>query len=175
MSESARPVRSVQTLVMAAFDLIGFVRTTSGLSDEVVADAVDCLYLTIAKAVDGSGGRVVKFLGDGALAVWPPDRADEALAAILELRPRTAEVMAGFGIHTELLCRMHAADVVAGEFGPARSFDTIGKDMFVLFKLPARTVSVSVEAFRRLGPDARALLKKHSEPVVYIPTGDPRP
>jgi class 3 adenylate cyclase len=175
MSESAHPVRSIQTLVLAAFDLVGFVRTTGGLSDEVVADAVDRLYLTIAEAVDGSGGRVVKFLGDGALAVWPPERADEALTAILGLRPRAAEVMARSGIHTELLCRMHAADVVAGEFGPHRAFDVIGKDMFVLFRLPARTVSVSAEAFRRLGPEARALLKKHSEPIVYIPTGDPRP
>jgi hypothetical protein len=41
--------------------------------------------------------------------------------------------------------------------------------------LPARTVSLSAEAFRCLGNGERKPFKKHTSPVVYIPVDDPRP
>ena len=175
MSDSARPVRSTQALVMGAFDLRGFLGAVRGLDDERIADALHAFYLAVADAVNASGGRVVKFIGDGALAVWPPDLADAALEAVIGLRVAAPSVLDPFGITGDLICRMHYGDVVAGEFGPDRTYDVIGNAVFVVFTLPARTLSVSAEAFRRLGSDARGLLKKHTEPVVYIPTGDPRP
>ena len=174
MSESA-PVRSIEPLVMGAFDLKGFVAATRGVEDTRIADAVDALYHAIAEAATASGGRVVKYIGDGALVVWPPDRADDALGALIGLRAGAMALLEPFGIRGDLLCRMHFGEAVAGEFGPNRAYDVIGSDVFVAFTLPARTLSVSAEAFRRLGPESRALLKKHTEPIVYIPTGDPRP
>jgi len=175
MSESARPVRSVDPLVIGAFDIRGFLGAVRGIEDTRIADALDALYLVIDEVVAGSGGRVVKFIGDGALAVWPTDRADDALRAMIELRGRAPAVLDPYGIRCDLICRMHRGDVVAGEFGPGRTYDVIGNDVFVAFTLPARTLSVSAEAFRSLGDAGRALLKKHTEPIVYIPTGDPRP
>ena len=175
MSESARPVRAAEALVLGAFDIKGFLVAVRGVDDTRIADALDALYLVIDGEVGGSGGRVVKFIGDGALAVWPSDRADDALRAMIELRGRALAVLDPYGIRGDLICRMHHGEVVAGEFGPGRTYDVIGNDVFVAFTLPARTLSVSAEAFRKLSPDARALLKKHTEPVVYIPVGDPRP
>jgi len=175
MSESARPVRSIEALVLGAFDLKGFVAATRGLDDARIADALDVLYRAISDAAMGSGGRVVKYIGDGALVVWPPDRADDALRALIGLREGAMALLEPFGIRGDLLCRMHFGEVIAGEFGPNRTYDVIGSEVFVAFTLPARTISVSAEAFRKLGDEARTLLKKHTEPVVYIPTGDPRP
>lgn len=174
MSTSA-PVRSVQRLVMGALDLSGFLRATRGFDDGRLADVVDHVYRSIAAAVTGSGGRVVKYLGDGALAVWPDESADAAVGAALRLRAELAETLAQLGVQSDLVCRIHHGEVVAGEFGPDRSFDVMGSEVFTTFRLPARTLSVSAEAFRRLGPESRSLLKKHTEPVVYIPVGDPRP
>ena len=175
MSESARPVRAIEALVLGAFDIKGFLVAVRGLDDTRIADALDAFYLVTDEIVRGSGGRIVKYIGDGALAVWPPDRADDALQAMIDLRVRSLEAMEPFGIRGELVCRMHHGEVIAGEFGPGRTYDVIGNDVFVAFTLPARTLTVSSEAFRRLGPDSRAVLKKHTEPVVYIPVGDPRP
>lgn len=174
MSTSA-PLRNVQTLVMGAFDLSGFLRATQGFDDRRLADVVDQVYRLIADAVADSGGRVVKYLGDGGLAVWPIERADAAMEAVLRLRSIVGPQLEQLGVRSEMVCRVHAAEVMAGEFGPERSFDVIGSQVFTLFRLPARTVAVSAEAFRKLSPENRALLKKHTEPVVYIPVADPRP
>jgi hypothetical protein len=43
------------------------------------------------------------------------------------------------------------------------------------FRLQAKTVSLSAEAFRALSPELRRSFKKHTPPVVYIPASDPRP
>ena len=169
------PARSVQSLVLGAFDLSGFLRATQDFDDVPLAELLDRVYGTIGGGVAGSGGRMVKYLGDGGLAVWPTDRADAALEAALQMRTAIAAGLERDGVRSQLVCRLHAADVVAGDFGPERWFDVIGTEVFTLFRLPARTVAVSAEAFRRLSPESRTRLKKHTEPVVYIPVGDPRP
>jgi hypothetical protein len=51
----------------------------------------------------------------------------------------------------------------------------IGNEVNVAATLPARTVSLSTEAFRRLENGKRGGFKKHTAPVVYIPVDDPRP
>jgi hypothetical protein len=51
----------------------------------------------------------------------------------------------------------------------------IGNEVNVAATLPARTVSLSAEAFRRLENGARRAFKKHTAPAVYIPVDDPRP
>jgi class 3 adenylate cyclase len=169
------PVRSLQTLLIGTFDLKGFTRAIRGLDSARVADIVDALYLTLGEGVTRSGGRIVKYLGDGALAVWPPEAADSALEAMLELRNSVAAAIGKHGMKSELVVRLHCGDAVAGEFGPDRQYDVFGGEVLVAFNLPVSTASVSAEAFRRLSPAMRARLQKHTEPVVYIPIGDPRP
>jgi hypothetical protein len=51
----------------------------------------------------------------------------------------------------------------------------IGSEVNLAATLPARTVSLSAEAFRRLESGERKAYRKHTAPVVYIPVDDPRP
>lgn len=64
---------------------------------------------------------------------------------------------------------------MAGPFGRDERFDVIGNEVNVAATLPARTLSLSAEAFRCLAGAERAAFKKHTAPVVYIPVDDPRP
>lgn len=59
-----------------------------------------------------------------------------------------------------------AARVVVGPFGAEARFDVIGNEVNVAATLPARTVSLSAEAFRRLKSGKRRAFKKHRAPVV---------
>lgn len=76
------------------------------------------------------------------------------------------------------LARRHQGPLgraVAGPFGRDERFDVIGNEVNVAATLPARTLSLSAEAFRCLASAERAGFKKHTAPVVYIPVDDPRP
>jgi hypothetical protein len=55
---------------------------------------------------------------------------------------------------------------------PARA-EVLGKEVNATAMLDSMGVALSVEAFRRLDPEARKRFKKHTPPVTYIRTGDP--
>jgi class 3 adenylate cyclase len=61
--------------VILVADLAGFSRAVGPLSTVEVADLVHRFYAAAAALVESRGGRVVKFVGDGCLAVLPEDAA----------------------------------------------------------------------------------------------------
>jgi class 3 adenylate cyclase len=102
-------------------------------------------------------------------------QADAAAAALIALRAEANGILHAQGWKADLVVRVHAGDAIAGPFGAAGAFDIIGHDVMTAARLEARTISFSQAAFRALGAGTRALLKKHTPPVVYVPAGDPRP
>ncbi len=164
-------------MLVAFTDLRGFTAAARSHDDQDVARVLDQLYGLTASIVAASGGRVVKFLGDGALLAWPEALVDEGVVALVDLRERAGQWLSQESWKVDLIVKAHFGEVLAGEFGPsfARHYDIIGKTVFVAGKMDARTVSLTAETFRRLQPETRRLFSKHTEPVVYIPVGDPRP
>ncbi len=178
MSTVVAPTRSSEALFIAALDISNFTRSVRGMTDEAIVEICDRFYLEVGTAAAASGGRVVKVIGDGALLAWPAASADAATAALVKLRSTVERSLRTGGLEiSTLVIRAHAGTVVAGQFGPpqGRAFDIIGNDVNTVFQLPARTISLSSEAFRCLSPEARKAFKKHSAPVVYIPQDDQRP
>ena len=93
-----------------------------------------------------------------------------------------AELLDGYYRHAEGLVSAAGGHVVKfmgdaflGPFGTDARFDVIGNDVNVAATLPARTVSLSAEAFRCLENGRRKAVRKHTAPVGYIPVDDPRP
>ena len=64
---------------MVMVDLAGFSKAIGPLSSMQLAELVDAFYRLMADAIESHGGRVIKFVGDGCLAVF--DEAD-AVAAV---------------------------------------------------------------------------------------------
>ncbi len=169
------PARAHEELLIAFTDISGYSRATAGRTDEEMASMAEAVMAATTAAVEGSGGTLVKHLGDGSLAVWPVAKADMAAMALLSLREEINRILGEQGWQAELTIRVHAGPAVAGEFGDPARFDVIGHAVMTAARLPARTVSFSQAAFRALGAETRKKLKKHTEPVIYIPNADPRP
>lgn len=172
-----RDGRAPRELVLSFLDLARFTLILRKQPDDRSAEVIDRFYCLVHEAVDGSGGTVIKFLGDGALIVWPPDQADDALRGLIGLREATRAWAAREAWDTHLVARLHYGSVIAGMYGPPghQHVDIIGSAVNVAARLEAQTLSVSAEAFRRLSAEGRQLLKKHTPPIVYIPLDDPRP
>lgn len=171
------PNRAVRRLLIAFVDLTGYTQHTERADDARLAELLERYYERIGDLVGRAGGTLVKPIGDGALIVFPPDRADDAVAALLELREAAARLCAEDGWNATMVVRLHAGDVIAGLFGPrdAKRFDIIGREVNLTARLPTRAFALSAEAFRCLSPEGRALFKKHTPPITYIPLDDRRP
>lgn len=163
------PDCQTKTLGVAFFDLSRIEEWCSSEQDVLVASFFQQFYALAADHIEPAGGRIVKFMGDAGLAVFPPERLEEGIFALCafarDARARGRE----FGLDTYLNVNVHVGPVVAGPFGRpgATSFDVIGKTVNVAARLGRRGVTLSPQAFRCLAPDARKRFRKIAPPVTY--------
>jgi hypothetical protein len=57
--------------------------------------------------------------------------------------------------------------------GATERFDVLGQQVNTAATLTRPGVTLSTEAFRKLGPEARRRFKKHTAPITYIRQDDP--
>lgn len=169
-------IRAEIPFLIAFVDLTRFMSQSQRVTDAETADTLDAFYRQGAETVDAAKGRVVKFIGDAALVVFPEDGVDTGVHALLDLKESVDRLMSSRGWECRLTVKAHFGTVVAGSFGPpdAGHFDVIGKAVNIAASLDGAGVTLSVSAFRKLGPELRRRFKKHTPPVTYIRTEDPR-
>jgi adenylate cyclase len=177
MSKSA-PVSSsrIEQAVLIVFaDLTRFMVNSRSTPDAALAELLDGYYRHADGLVSAAGGRVVKFMGDAFLAVWPEASAGSGVEGLPGLKRDIDAWWAAKGWDSRVVLKAHFGRAVIGPFGADARFDVIGNEVNVAATLPARTISLSAEAFRRLENGRRRAFRKHTAPVVYIPVDDPRP
>ena len=158
-----------RTLGVAFFDLSRITEWSSAEQDAMVAGFFQGFYSKAAERIEPAGGRIVKFMGDAGLAVFPPDRANEVIPALCDFAAAARETALACGLDTYLNVNVHVGAVLAGSFGPAgqERFDVIGKTVNVAARLGRRGVTLSAQAFRCLSEDARTRFEKILQPITY--------
>src|SRR5581483_1198529 len=81
------PLQSDMLVALCDWRLF-FQYTKSRTSGEVFHTLND-FYLLTDDLIPAAGGVVLKFMGDAALVVFPPDLADSGVMALLDLKART--------------------------------------------------------------------------------------
>lgn len=128
-------------------DIRGFTTFSERLSRDAVIDLLNDFFGCVAAAVERHGGEVVKFVGDGMLAIFPVDGhscreqaeaalaaaidAIEAVRAVQERREQVDGPPLSFGIS------LHVGDVMYGNIGsPSRlDFTVIGPAVNLVARL----------------------------------------
>jgi class 3 adenylate cyclase len=154
---------------VAFFDLSRLPEWTSDAEDEQVAGFFQRFYALADATLAPAGVRIVKFMGDAGLCVFPKERADDAVAALCELTVSARRLAAESGFDAYLNVNVHAGPVLQGTFGApgCESLDVIGKTVNIAARLGRRGVTLSAQAFRLLGKEARVSFDKIKPPITY--------
>jgi adenylate cyclase len=123
--------------VLLLSDLRGFTTQSNRLPGEQVIGLLNAYFDGLVPAIEAEGGEVLKFIGDGLLAIFPvaadPARAcAAALAAVTAARTALAEANAARQARAEPPVRyglaLHLGEVLYGNVGSATRLDftTIG-------------------------------------------------
>ena len=165
----AEPIRAVVWFS----DLVGFTR----ISDAESADTVLALLNDYAEAqvdeIEAHGGHVLKFMGDGILAIFPDDDTTRACKRALEAAARQRERIAALNLQraasglpvTDTHIALHVGELLYGNLGSPRRLDftVLGPAVNEAARIEAlcgsleQTVIVS-SAFAEAAGDARSLL-----------------
>ena len=124
---------SSQTIsaVIWDFDLKGFTKLSETLPGTAIVELLNDYFAVVVDIVQSHGGNVLKFMGDGLLAIFDmdqvPDAKRVAIEAALELREafvslnaqRTADGLTT----TDFTLALHAGDVLYGNIGGKTRLD----------------------------------------------------
>ena len=122
-------MREVRRCLLTA-DLAGFARACAGREALAIAQFLDDWYRRCAPIITSRGGRIVKFMGDAVLAVFPEDAALAAVECAHELRDC---VDAQWSV--ELGANVHVTTVAEGDVGPDARYDVFGNGVNQLFMM----------------------------------------
>jgi adenylate cyclase len=110
-------------------DLRGFTTLSERLGEAGLFAALDRYFEAVVEAVRGEGGDVLKFLGDGILAIFPVETGGRgaacaaALRAVEQARQRLAGALAGDGSPLAFVATLHVGQVVYGNIGSPDRLD----------------------------------------------------
>ena len=170
-------VRIETDLLIAFLDLSRFAEQSQSTPDRELALGMNAFYELVTLHIERAGGHVVKFIGDAALVVFDSADVDRGVGALLELPRAVEQLMQARGWTCRLRVKVHYGSAVVGPFGAAghERLDVLGKAVNLAARLPAHGFTLSVPAFRKLGPAARKRFKKHTPQVTYLRVEDRHP
>ncbi len=126
-------------------------------------------YLLTEDHVQRTGGLVIKFMGDSALAIYPQELAGGGIMALMELKRQVDAWFKRRGINSWLYVNAHYGEVTLGPMGRSGRLDVIGDTVNITATLGSKSFALSQQAFRCLSPEHRRLFHRFTQPVLYIP------
>ena len=154
-------------------DLVGFTRISDTASPEVLLAMLNDYAEAQVDEIESHGGTVLKFIGDGILAIFPDDDTTRAcrraLDAAVNLRRRIAvlnERRQGAGLPvTDAHLALHVGELLYGNLGSPRRLDftVLGSAVTVAERIESLCSSLDQKvivswAFAEAAGDARSLL-----------------
>ena len=117
--------------VLWSSDLRGFTRLSDHLPAERVIRILNELFDLQAKAITAHGGEILKFVGDGLLAIFPVASPAELARAAANALAAAKETLAALREHTppegepplEIVVALHYGTVIYGNVGSADRLD----------------------------------------------------
>jgi adenylate cyclase len=159
-------------LVIVMVDLARFTQAVAALALPDLASLVDRFYLAAGEVIGEHGGRVVKFVGDGCLAVFEPAEVLAALQAVEALRARAGAVGTDYGVMLELGANVHLATVAEAEVGPDGSYEVVGMGVIHAYRMGnGGGTRISEPVYRKLPSDRRTPWRKYQPPATYTWAG----
>ncbi len=166
--------RKVDLLISFA-DIQGFLGIARSDPDplrmfELLNGWADAMVSEIEKA----SGCVLKFIGDSCLSVFPGDRVDAGVLALLAAKTRAEAYLQERGFRNRIKVTAHLGEVAIGLFGAGscRALDVLGESVNVAASLEKGDhygkLIISPQAFRKLSAETRKLFRKYTPPIVYL-------
>jgi adenylate cyclase len=120
--------------VLWSSDLRAFTARSDRLPGERMIKVLNALFDAQAEAIHNHGGEILKFIGDGLLAIFPIERADLAASAARQALEAAMEAIAAAGrlsndtamvgeAPLEIVVALHAGSVIYGNIGAADRLD----------------------------------------------------
>ena len=161
-------------LLIGFADIRGFTRLAKRLGNSADTFAFfDRLTRVMTAQLSSSTGRILKFIGDATLIVFPGTDADAGVTKLLDLKKTVDSHIEKEGFDSRIVVCAHYGEATIGLLGevPDQRLDVYGESVNRAALLeranPRAEFVISPEAFRKLKATTRKLFHKYTAPIVY--------
>jgi len=115
-------------LVVSFSDILLFAKNCESMSARQIFDMMSQFQTLVGEVIDGKGGRIVKFIGDAVLIVFPEDIARRAVETLRVLKDRLDSWLSDQPLNCRMRIKAHLGPVAFGKLGPEseKHFDVFG-------------------------------------------------
>lgn len=161
-------------LLVAFTELAGYPRYAGKITDTARLAVASAYYEFIGDIVEKADGKVVKFVGDATLIVFPEDRINEGAMALKALEDSGNRWLEKKGVQARHCIGAHFGPVLCGLMGTRseKRFDVHGKTVDTAASLRSDGLAVSTELFMKLKPRIRKYFKKYVKCIDKIDLAD---
>jgi len=122
-------IRKQVTILFA--DIAGFTKLAEAMDSEEVGEILNLIWQRVDTTIQRFGGRVDKHIGDGVMALWGVNLADEndpvqAIRAALEIQQALENLVQQRHHTLRMRISIHTGMVWLGEVGVSGEFTAIG-------------------------------------------------
>jgi class 3 adenylate cyclase len=158
-------------LLVSFFDLTQFSQYTNNKSNQEIFQFLSDYYEFAGDLIEGSGGRIVKFIGDSGLMIFSETNVDSGVLALKELKDQGDLWLSERGSPCRNKVKVHFGPVFCGPVGTRsrKQFDVFGSTVGTAAVLGPHQFVITPQVFRKLDAGTRKIFKKHTPPVTYIP------
>ena len=153
-------------------DITGFMRISRSEDMETVFAILKDIAVISTKKIEGTPGKIIKYIGDASLIMFPEEFVDSGVCKLLELKEDLEGYFKQKGYSNKVTFCLHFGEVILGRLPPVDSIDVFGDTVNIAFILDREGHSgrfiISSQVFRKLKPETRKRFHKFTHPVVYL-------
>ncbi|MBN2535203.1 MAG: adenylate/guanylate cyclase domain-containing protein [Spirochaetales bacterium] len=153
-------------------DIIGFSQISQSQNMEILYKFLKDFASITFKKIERTAGKIIKYIGDSSLIIFPDDSVDEGVQVLLELKDELEGYFKKNGFTNKITFCLHFGEVIAGRFPPFDSIDVLGDTVNIAFMLDRGHYRggfvITPQVFRKLKPATRKQFHKFTPPVVYL-------
>jgi class 3 adenylate cyclase len=156
-------------MLVIVFDLINFAPFSNQNESTHIFHTLNEFYSRVKNAVEKSQGQLIKFIGDGGLAVFEIEQSDDAIKSMMDLKQDIDQWFGKYISKGGLAVNCHVGPVTIGKMiGPhGPQTEVIGEAVNIAFTMVKRQFLISPQAFRSLRSETRRSFRKFTPPIVY--------
>ncbi len=161
-------------LLVGFFDLTRFLHFAKTHTNQEIFETLSAYFEFVGDIVENSGGKVVKFIGDAGLIVYPESHVNQGVLALKTLKEAGDAWLTEHNVASRNLVTAHFGPVFCGPLGTHtdKRFDVMGDTVNIAVTIKSTGLAITPQLFRKLDADTRKLFKKHTPPITYISVTD---
>ena len=114
----ASPALHEESLILALFSVDGATAACLTHGDRATVVAVAHYYARVAATPPPAAGKIIKVMGDGILAVFPPVNARAAETTCRQAQSESTELWQEFDLRCRVRVKLEAGTLLRGRIGP---------------------------------------------------------